>query len=786
MPHLLFLKRYWRFSSDDLSVPAMCSILYRLLWTSLLLAALTISFTALNQCENEYDGGLLLSYLFISIIVFIAAIISELFIFVISFRGSVINSEERTGMNKFLTAKIGIGIVQLILAIFGSISLGLGSKLPCNESFEGSSLIQAFLYVVVISQFVDAGLLVCCCYLFSTHTSEVDIENSVYVNHSGTVDESELLQIWEQRCRKLTKSLHFFSCNLLGGGNINEGYEGMANVLAAFFHHDGFLDVVPSDVVAGLVLVRFAQQKRRIMESFARESDIEVNISASTSLKSSSSREGLDVRGKSTTLRLRTRYLSSPVQYRNQSTLQDFSEMEVLARCSVFATSAYSHILSVYMQPCTGPCRVCCACLCRPVVAGFTRDACASTCCGNCVQSQIEPCIRGEVVGDNCLGLNRAGVYTLLQRYTLHTELVYASFANDTHRKPFVVVLDHEKETVVLAVRGTLSLEDCVTDVLCDPTELTAAGEAWGFDGSGRFAHGGFLKVAMFIRQEIASNPSLQRIFSSMLPHKNQQYQTSTAVDGLLSSSADLEGMHAPLNQPKSSSSRSHTNYALIVTGHSLGAGVAVLLTWLLRHSGFPAVTCYSYGTPASVLDRNSAEECSSYVTSMVYNNDLICRTSFSSINKLRNDVLDCLAAVKASKFLIFKTALRLAAAQKRLCGTCVSGDNHRDRYTAVHACRDLMFEEGEVPDSKFKTTVLNLKRSVQERAARNVAVCELYIPGRILHFINKPSKGSVHRYEVRNAHMDDMKEIKVSVSMGSDHLPDKYFLASHDVLQSE
>jgi hypothetical protein len=40
--------------------------------------------------------------------------------------------------------------------------------------------------------------------------------------------------------------------------------------------------------------------------------------------------------------------------------------------------------------------------------------------------------------------------------------------------------------------------------------------------------------------------------------------------------------------------------------------------------------------------------------------------------------------------------------------------------------------------------------------------------------------------YEVLNAHMDEMKEIKVSVSMGSDHLPDKYFLAAHDVLQSE
>jgi len=98
----------------------------------------------------------------------------------------------------------------------------------------------------------------------------------------------------------------------------------------------------------------------------------------------------------------------------------------------------------------------------------------------------------------------------------------------------------------------------------------------------------------------------------------------------------------------------------------------------------------------------------------MVYNNDLICRTSFSSINKLRNDVLDCLAAVKASKFLIFKTALRLAAAKRRFCGgVCASGlkdVENKDKYTAVHACRDLMFEEGQVPDSKFKTTVLNLK----------------------------------------------------------------------------
>ena len=36
----------------------------------------------------------------------------------------------------------------------------------------------------------------------------------------------------------------------------------------------------------------------------------------------------------------------------------------------------------------------------------------------------------------------------------ISVETGYASFFNDTNRKPFVVILDHEKECIVLAVRG--------------------------------------------------------------------------------------------------------------------------------------------------------------------------------------------------------------------------------------------------------------------------------------------------------------------------------------------
>jgi hypothetical protein len=34
------------------------------------------------------------------------------------------------------------------------------------------------------------------------------------------------------------------------------------------------------------------------------------------------------------------------------------------------------------------------------------------------------------------------------------------------------VAVDHEARAVVVAVRGTLSLEDCITDVLCEPVGL--------------------------------------------------------------------------------------------------------------------------------------------------------------------------------------------------------------------------------------------------------------------------------------------------------------------------
>jgi len=85
-----------------------------------------------------------------------------------------------------------------------------------------------------------------------------------------------------------------------------------------------------------------------------------------------------------------------------------------------------------------------------------------------------------------------------------NAELMYATYVNDLVMKPYLVFLDHDTENVVIAVRGTLSLEDCLTDAICDPVELQEAGKAWGFDGKDRWAHGGMLRSAQAIRSDIS------------------------------------------------------------------------------------------------------------------------------------------------------------------------------------------------------------------------------------------------------------------------------------------
>lgn len=84
MPHLRYCNRYWYVSGDELSCPALFSLISRILWTGLIAAVYGTSYSLLSDCDR---GWLLEAYLLISIIVFVADIVCDMLIIYVSLQG---------------------------------------------------------------------------------------------------------------------------------------------------------------------------------------------------------------------------------------------------------------------------------------------------------------------------------------------------------------------------------------------------------------------------------------------------------------------------------------------------------------------------------------------------------------------------------------------------------------------------------------------------------------------------------------------------------------------------
>jgi len=66
-------------------------------------------------------------------------------------------------------------------------------------------------------------------------------------------------------------------------------------------------------------------------------------------------------------------------------------------------------------------------------------------------------------------------------------------------------------------------------------------------------------------------------------------------------------------------------DYGFIITGHSLGAGVAAILAVLYRKE-IPKLHCYAYSLPGCLFTQPLVEYSKSFITAIVYGNDLVPR----------------------------------------------------------------------------------------------------------------------------------------------------------------
>eukprot|EP00405_Crypthecodinium_cohnii_P033410 CAMPEP_0206531416 /NCGR_PEP_ID=MMETSP0325_2-20121206/3748_1 /ASSEMBLY_ACC=CAM_ASM_000347 /TAXON_ID=2866 /ORGANISM="Crypthecodinium cohnii, Strain Seligo" /LENGTH=609 /DNA_ID=CAMNT_0054027647 /DNA_START=117 /DNA_END=1946 /DNA_ORIENTATION=+ len=163
------------------------------------------------------------------------------------------------------------------------------------------------------------------------------------------------------------------------------------------------------------------------------------------------------------------------------------------------------------------------------------------------------------------------------------------------HSPGYALSVDESSKSLVLSIRGTLWPQDWITDFDCRPRQCELLGKSG-------YAHSGMLTAAETLSSQLTS-----------------------IVAGLL---------------------RKYSDFRLVLTGHSLGAGVAALLSalWLTNStlSGDDLgrrLRCIAFGTP-SVTSPELSNALRDHVTSVVCGHDFVPRFSLRSSNRLRDAVL--------------------------------------------------------------------------------------------------------------------------------------------------
>ena len=127
-----------------------------------------------------------------------------------------------------------------------------------------------------------------------------------------------------------------------------------------------------------------------------------------------------------------------------------------------------------------------------------------------------------------------------------------------------------------------------------------------------------------------------------------------------------------------------YKDHQIIVTGHSLGAGTAVILGLLLRSEKTirNRLKVYAYGVPGGLLNKPARDESMKFMVSVIHNDDVISRLSIRSIVRLRNEVRKTLLECKEPKYKIVNTGLcaALGTIGKCCCGPCCCYSNCNDQ----------------------------------------------------------------------------------------------------------
>lgn len=572
MPALVLCRRRWEVGSDDFVFPGFAAVGLR----SLVLLATIISLVAYKDKLSCPDLTHLVYLSFVMVFVNLVVIALEIAIAACSARGTITNSKPRWAVPYLLYTRIGLFVLEGILGVIGVV-FAFKDQLTSDNSVQAcanlSGIVTAIkvfmvwficlLFVIVLGSVIYLDP--CHCYrprmLFNPQPSD-----KLILKRQVTLDGQEMWQrqkqenrtVWERRFRMILCSLNLS----------NDHHRAYYELAAIFSNVLCDINVVPSDIVAGLVLLQRHQLAEEVDRQGAQEQG---SLGEDTPLINSRFSDA-------------THYSQDRLDFTKDEEATVFKNALYYFK---YAVAAYAWRGDVYMgEPCAG-CR-----LCAQVLQG-----------GCCWQDQ-----RDFILADNKC---HCGFYGLRNLSGLvNAEIVYCTFENNLYQVPFYVVVDHEEEAVVVAMRGTISVYDMVTDLISYTEPIQIPGSVSGQ----HYAHKGMYHSAMWVKETLC---------------------------------AECEG-RSILNR----AFEKGRGYKLVLTGHSLGGGCSALLSVLLKEQ-YPDLRCYAYGVPGAVLDINGAMYTKSFITSITVGKDLVARLSICTCCILKQDIMTVLETYNKPKYRI-------------------------------------------------------------------------------------------------------------------------------------
>jgi sn1-specific diacylglycerol lipase len=331
-----------------------------------------------------------------------AAIIPiQLLIVIISAQGTITNTKPRRHMNKFLFIRMLLILFEISWSIVGTVwiaSIKMGSCSP-------------IIYWTVVLNLVFCGIAV----FFLIIVVLFVFDPLSHLDQNDVTQKRNVIEYY------LNKLCCCFACCLDSGPKSRESYANsykqISRLLEMLFSK---ADLTPSDIAAGVMLIN-----NKTLPQLPREF-----------------------------------HRHTTCRKTNISQIPAWMNINAASHFIRYALATYSWPYYLYLHNMGGFCDVCC-------FGGDLRDnesgRCCFCCCDgrktNVIEDQPEigfPAGNFILVGDTKSRRNLRAFKYLAQ--CEECDIIYANFTNEAFLSPFCVVVDHFKKTVIITIRGTLSM----------------------------------------------------------------------------------------------------------------------------------------------------------------------------------------------------------------------------------------------------------------------------------------------------------------------------------------